>query len=66
MPSLLIRDNAPPMDTPAGQIHDGIVDLLEGIPLGHQRIQIELTLFIPPDEDGEIAVRATRLPRVPV
>ena len=34
------------MDTPAGQIRDGIVDLIEGIPLGHQRIQVELAPFI--------------------
>ena len=30
------------MDTPAGQIRDGVVDLIEGIPLGHQRLQVEL------------------------
>jgi hypothetical protein len=34
------------MDTPAGQIRDGIVDLIEGIPLGHQRVQVELASFI--------------------
>jgi len=53
------------MDTPAGQIRDGIVDLIEGIPLGHQCIQIELAPFIPPDKGGEIAVRATQAPACP-
>src|SRR5712691_6804541 len=50
------------MDTPAGQIRDGIVDLLEGITLGHQRVQVELAAFIPTDKGGEIAVRATQAP----
>ena len=53
------------MDTPAGQIRDGIVDLLEGIALGHQRVQVELAAFIPADEDREIAVRATQAAACP-
>ena len=53
------------MDTPAGQIRDSIVDLIEGIPLGHQRIQVELTSLIPPHKGGEIAVRATQAPACP-
>ena len=48
------------MDTPAGQIRNSIVDLLEDIPLGHQCVQVELAPFIPPDKGGEIAVRATQ------
>ena len=59
---LRIHDDTPSMDTPAGQIRDGIVDLIEGIPLGHQRLQVELAPFIPPDKGGEIAVRATQAP----
>src|SRR5215510_15594632 len=57
---LRIHDDAPSMDTPAGQIRDGIVNLIEGIPLGHQCVQVELAPFIPPDKGGEIAVRATQ------
>src|SRR5712691_7466177 len=53
------------MDTPAGQIRDGIVDLLEGITLGHQRVQVELASFIPPDKGGEITVRATQAAACP-
>ena len=53
------------MDTPAGQIRDGIVDLLEGITLGYQRIQVDLAPFIPTDKDGEIAVRATQAAACP-
>src|SRR5215831_17237992 len=48
------------MDTPAGQIRNSIVDLLEDIPLGHQCVQVELAPFIPLDKGGEIAVRATQ------
>ena len=58
--ALRVRDDAPPMDPPARQIRDGIVDLLQGIALGHQRVQVELAALIPTDEDGEIAVRATQ------
>ena len=57
---LRIQDNAPSMDTPAGQIRDSIIDLIKGITLGHQRVQVELAPFIPPDKDGEIAVRTTQ------
>ena len=58
--ALLVRDDAPPMDTPASQIRDGVVDLLQGIPLGYQGVQVELAALIPADKDGEIAVRATQ------
>src|SRR5262247_4527556 len=63
--ALLVRDDAPPMDTPARQIRDGIVDLLQGIPLGHQSVQVELAAFIPPDKGGEVAVRATQAAACP-
>src|SRR6266849_10703879 len=63
--ALLVRDDAPPRDTPARQIRDGIVDLLEGIPLGHQGVQVELAPLIPADKDGEIAVRATQAAACP-
>src|SRR5262245_7881549 len=59
---LRIRDDTASMDTPAGQIRDGIVNLIECIPLGHQCIQVELAPFIPPNKGGEIAVRATQAP----
>src|SRR5215510_1300920 len=62
---LRIHDDAPSMDTPAGQIRDGIVDLIEGIPLGHQRVQVELASFIPPDKGGKIAIWATQAPTCP-
>src|SRR5215468_3306285 len=62
---LRVHDDAPSMDMPARQIRDGIVDLIEGIALGHQRVQVELTSFIPTDKDGEIAVRATQTPACP-
>src|SRR4030095_8087189 len=58
--ALLVRDDAPPMDTPTRQIPDGLVDLLDGIPLSHQGVQVELASLIPADKDGEIAVRATQ------
>src|SRR5262249_60745913 len=62
---LRVRDDTPSMDMPAGQICDGIVDLIEGIALGHQRVQVELASFIPTDEDGEIAIRATQAAACP-
>ncbi len=62
---LRIHDDASSMDTAAGQIRDGLVDLLEGIPLGHQCVQVELAPFIPTDKDGEIAVRATQAAACP-
>src|SRR5262249_41226838 len=63
--ALLVRDDAPPMDTPASQIRDGVVDLLQGIPLGHQGVQVELAALIPAHKDGEIAVRATQAAACP-
>ena len=48
------------MDTPTGQSRDGIVNLIESIPLGHQRIQVELAQFMPTDKGGEIAVRSVQ------
>jgi hypothetical protein len=62
---LRVHNDAPSMDMPAGQICNGIVDLIEGIPLGHQRVQVELASFIPTDEDGEITVRATQAAACP-
>ena len=53
------------MDTPAGQIRDGLVDLIKGITLGHQRVQVELASLIPTDKGGEIAVRATQAAACP-
>ena len=61
----LVRNDAPAVDAPGGQIRNGIVDLIEGIALGHQRIQVELAAFIPADEDGEIAVWATQAAACP-
>src|SRR5262252_4769577 len=61
----LVRNDAPAVDAPGRQIRNGIVDLIEGIALGHQRVQVELAAFIPTDEDGEIAVRPTQAAACP-
>jgi hypothetical protein len=60
-----VHDNAPSMDTPAGQICHGIVDLLKGVALGHQRGQVKLATFIPADKGGEITVRPTQAAACP-
>jgi hypothetical protein len=44
------------MDTPASQIRDGIVDLLQGIPLGHQCVQVELAALI--SWSSEVLIRS--------
>src|SRR4029453_11667648 len=51
-------------DTPARQIPDGLVDLLEGIPLGHQGVQVELRTgrLAVQFQDGRASDRTADLP----
>ena len=45
------------MNTPCAQIIHGIVDLIQGVALGYQVVQVELTALIPAHEGGKIAIR---------
>ncbi len=54
---LVVHDNATTMNTADTQVGDCIVDLVQGIALGDQVIEVELAALIPAYKGWKIAIR---------
>src|ERR671918_1248726 len=59
---LSVRNYSTAENPPALQIINGRVDLLKCVSMGHQVIQLELALAVPPNEQREVALRTTVSP----